>query len=477
MSPIPALLRTAVDLKSAVDNAALYLTPIGTCHSKTAEWRNEEGLDEEEDEEEPDEKVGVQVMKELYALQHNYMATVASGDLKNPQFSLTITRAGCEYEGEISVSTSKDDILNERLRKWYEGGAVSGYGDVKAQETKVDPNVRHAREIPASEFRVSPALIAQVEELWGTSFFPTHVRADPYKIHLYGPGGKFKTHRDTPETDLVGTFLVGLGDTCNVWDGALEIANSKGRWPTHHHANPGSWVAFYPDVAHSVREITDGYRAVIAFKIFRRHLDTPEVPADVTLRHKIKDVLTPLQKPYGILLRHQYSAGTAELNGLDAVLYAAVGETGGDVKLLPVLIRWIASRTVDFGYGDAESKSSADVFPMTTMHVDAILDHIRAGEKQADEDEEESKSKRLFVDLKGTDAEWINYQSTTSIPFYSPDFDATALVWKEETQDAIEHTGNESRPQEEDSIYLSYAIVVLPVERGTKRAASEEGDP
>ncbi|KAJ7108695.1 hypothetical protein C8R44DRAFT_884737 [Mycena epipterygia] len=112
------------------------------------------------------------------------------------------------------------------------------------------------------------------------------------------------------------------------------------------------------------------------------HLDTPEVPADATLRRKIKDVLTKLP----ILLQHHYSAGTAELNGFDATLYAAAGETpGGDVKL-PLV-----------------GECTAHVFPMTEMHVSAILAHIR---KEEDDTSGSSKStEELFVDLKGTDAQ------------------------------------------------------------------------
>ncbi|KAJ6597276.1 hypothetical protein DFH09DRAFT_1134129 [Mycena vulgaris] len=413
-------------------------------------------------------------MEKLRKLQTDSTKTVESDVIEDLPFNLKISRTGCEYNGDISALAGSAADVGERLRQWYESGAVSGYGDVKAQETKVDPAVRDAREIPASEFSVAPELINRVQEIWGeASFFPTHVRAEPYKIHLYGPGGKFKAHRDTPETDLVGTFLLGLGDTSktveDAWYGAFEIKSNGTRW-ARHTAHLGSWVAFYPDVDHAVREIKTGHRAVIAFKIFRQHLETAEVPADEKLRGEIKDVLMQLQNPYGILLQHHYSAGTAELNGFDAALHAAADETG-DVKLLPVLIRWTASLYEDYGYGGVGSKAkcNADVFPMTETHVDAVLTHIRAG---GDEPSGSSKSK-LFVDLKGTNAEWISSHSTESIPFYSPGFSGTSIAWREDIQDAIEHTGNESRPHEEDSIYLSYAVVVLP-KRGTKRAAAEE---
>ena len=83
-------------------------------------------------------------------------------------------------------------------------------------KTEIDSEVRNAREIPASEFEVEPEFLGEIQELWGKHFLPRVVRAEPYKIHLYGPGGHFKSHRDTPETGLVGTFLVGLGDTSEV---------------------------------------------------------------------------------------------------------------------------------------------------------------------------------------------------------------------------------------------------------------------
>ncbi|KAF8216641.1 hypothetical protein K438DRAFT_1953548 [Mycena galopus ATCC 62051] len=460
MSPVPALIRTAFDLQVALDNVDLYLRPIGTCPSKTAEWRRKYVEDHGRwEEEEAGEEVEAEIMEKLQKLQHNYMATVAFGYQSLP-LSLTITRTGCEYEGIIGASEREVDT-NERLRKWYEVGALSGYGDVKTQETEVDSNMCSVREIPASEFHVSPDSVALVEENWSNSLFPMHVRVEPYKIYIYGPGGKFKHQRDSAETDLVGMFLVGLGNT----RAAFEIERKAGEPFRHDMAYPGRWVAFYPD-NHSV--ITSGYLAVLAFKIFRQHLDTPAVSADVELCRTIKDTLTFLQQPYGILLRHQYSAGTAALSGLDAVLYAAAAQTGGDVKLLPVLIQWTASRAVDInGFIRGGSESSAEVFPMTKMHVDAVLDHIRVGENDED-DEEESQSEMLFVDLKGTDAEWIEYHTTTAIPFYSPCFGQTAITWRQDIQEADDYA---SRPREENISYLSYALVVLPVQR-----ASEEPD-
>ncbi|GBE86799.1 hypothetical protein SCP_1000410 [Sparassis crispa] len=176
--------------------------------------------------------------------------------------------------------------LTERLKKWFENGAVSGFGD--AQETKVHANVRDAREIPASEFSVSPNLIEQVEKCWGDHVVSGSVRVEPYEIHVYGPGGQLKAHRDTSETNLVGTFLVGLGDTTK--KGRLFIGEQIYNPVEYdgHKAIPGSWIALHPNVKHKVAKIQDGYRAVIAFKFFCKEKDGMRTSV---VRKKMENIL------------------------------------------------------------------------------------------------------------------------------------------------------------------------------------------
>lgn len=135
---------------------------------------------------------------------------------KDPQFNLKVKRPGCEFDGQVTdnYGAYKDLVRSGTLlKKWFDNAPQAGYGDVRAQETKVDLIVRDAHEITKDEFEVESALLGKIVELWGKHFFPTRVRAEPYKINVYGPGGHFKPHKDTPEKNLVGTFLVGLGDS------------------------------------------------------------------------------------------------------------------------------------------------------------------------------------------------------------------------------------------------------------------------
>jgi hypothetical protein len=173
------------------------------------------------------------------------------------------------------------DAIERLLLDWFKNSAISGYGDMQSLETKVDSEVRNAREIQASEFEVKPEFLKKIQDLWGEQFLPRTVRAETYKIHLYGPEGHFKSHRDTPETGLVGTFLVGLGDTSSESAGHFCIADKKLR------AEPCSWVAFHPDLPHEGTKLKDGYRAVLAFKIFRVADSEPDVlPAQLEARVK-----------------------------------------------------------------------------------------------------------------------------------------------------------------------------------------------
>jgi hypothetical protein len=103
-------------------------------------------------------------------------------------FHLRVMRQGCEFDGDVAPKSKSIQAL---LPAWFESAAVSGYGDMKALETKVDPAVRDAKEILANEFTVEPSFLEKIRETWAGSFIPKDVRVEPYKIHLYGPGGHF----------------------------------------------------------------------------------------------------------------------------------------------------------------------------------------------------------------------------------------------------------------------------------------------
>lgn len=152
--------------------------------------------------------------------------------------------------------------------------------------TRLDEKVRKAREFDSEQFSIEPSLVTQVEQAWAKNFIPSKVRAEPYKIQMYDSGGHFKAHRDTPEPNLVGTFLLGLGDAAypspiRSTYKCLVVAGE--RMPM---ATVGTWIAFYPDVPHEVTDV-EGMRAVLAFKIFSVNPESQLDPGETRLSEDV----------------------------------------------------------------------------------------------------------------------------------------------------------------------------------------------
>ncbi|KAI0049231.1 hypothetical protein FA95DRAFT_925238 [Auriscalpium vulgare] len=480
---------TALQIKAAIESIADKVQPIGRCITKERAGRQDinddrGGSDEESDSgstpptenssgiKAPPYTVNEAVVCDLAKL-YKEVPVYASGELRET-FRLSVTRAGCKYDADVRLKDSyfkpgskEEDVL----RMLFDGAAISGFGDVRSQETKVDAGVRNAREIPASEFTVSPSLIDAISEIWSKHFEPRDVTVAPYKMHLYGQGGLFKALRDTPETGLVGTFLVGIGDSTN--DLNLELA-LRDPEAFHSHwtasqvafsANPGQWVAFYPDVPHRVLKLKSGYRAVIAFKVFRRAVSPEEGNALVTAveseslqMERVIGLTNKLNAPFGLLLERKYYMGIEKLTGLDAVVYKALlARDGCTVHLLPVVIRWSA---------ECERESTtihctAPVFPLTAAHVDALTREIAYGFHKTDP----------TVDPLVSDDEslaWLKRVSRPKngvVPFFATDVADTTVTWSHTEESEVEFVGNESRPWSQDSVYLSYAVVLLPNEK------------
>ncbi|KAK1224957.1 hypothetical protein PQX77_012106 [Marasmius sp. AFHP31] len=375
------------------------------------------------------------------------------------RFDLKITYPGCEFESKEGNWVS---INESTLNKWLEHAPVSGFGDNKALETKVDPAVRNAREIPKDGFEVEPGLLEDVAEIWADNFLPSEVRVEPYKIHIYGKGGHFKSHRDTPESSLVGTFLLGLGDHTAGGkysrpdkeasdEEASDEEIDEGNFcigGIRRTAKRGQWVAFHPDVPHSVERLESGNRAVIAFKIFS--LDSDGAKTEVSGRYpavveKAKTALEDIKGSFGIVLQHQYPMGTDSRNlvGSDAVLLAAAQQLHGTraIEVIPIVVQISEDRIWDPIYDeDAKSRIVAYVYPFTPFHVDTVLTRSVSQEVEA--------SMAWMEDVE------------LDIPFYSWEFKKKAMRWSS-LEEEINHTGNESDGTRETSVYLTYAIVVL----------------
>ena len=92
---------------------------------------------------------------------------------------------------------------------------------------------------------------------------------------------------------------------------------------------------------------------------------------------------------------------------------------------------------------DTTTETSTKVYPFTEAHIEVLLGRNATAE-----------------------VPWL--KDVKDIPFYHLGLEKNVVTWEDNKDDGADYAGNESRPERQDSIYLSYALVVLPGE-------SEEG--
>ncbi|KAJ6566565.1 hypothetical protein B0H19DRAFT_990389 [Mycena capillaripes] len=226
------------------------------------------------------------------------------------------------------------------------------------------------------------------------------LRAEIYKLNVYGPGSFFKAHRDTPRGEkrigsLVVIFLtehkggeLTLEHEGTTWtfDAAAKLASS-GSSSTSTSSPSLAYIAFCSDVTHSVEPVLTGYRVTLTYNLFLTDR-TPAVPTQnriiPTPEREFEDALNALLADSAFLprggllaygLAHQYpipaslaeSAGNA--NGLEHVLYML---KGSDARIRTVSERAGLTTHVKMLYDSGEK----DYAPLSGHDVlaDGILD-------------------------------------------------------------------------------------------------------
>ncbi|KAI0045582.1 hypothetical protein FA95DRAFT_116947 [Auriscalpium vulgare] len=415
------------------------------------------------------------------------MPVHASGTLDTP-FTLEVSRPGCALTGAVQPTRSycaPQSAEAQQLARLFANAAASAYGDMRDHETKpVDSTVRQAREISASEFTVAPALLERVCALWAGRLGPQNVRAEPDKIHLFAEGGPFDMQLDTPERGLVGTFLLGAGDSTGeesfeltaqreyspsasrrwpLWDSdeeddvmdqgaesheVMEVdSNSKSKGGGGRHtfsAKPGHWVAFYPDVPRRVISVKSGYNAVVAFKIFQDDgRDQPETQADTATITGIRSITDALEAPLALILRRRYCLGPRWLSGFDTLLYTALTRrTDVNVHLIPIVIDFSASVELNYNFKPVRRSFGALVYPFTAEHIDYLAEARK-------------------TDPAKSTMPWLAGLEKT-VQFLAMDFEGSTVQWSHKKWDDSFIRGDETQEYTEDSVYLSYALIIIP---------------
>lgn len=226
-------IRTAIDVKNAMDKGPEMLESIGNCHQIYLEWKAESfggGYDEDEDE---------------FLNKIDKLKEILKGKFYH-EFSLDE-----EHDIEINNHKSSIKIDNKTLENLYLNADDSPYGDNKNLETVVNKEIRDAKEI--KNIKVDEKLISKIEEEWAKQLYPSKVKAVPYKVNLYTLNGHFNEHLDTPEKDLVGTALVSLWDRNNKGRSYLTLKDIQRERSKEWRPDESSCIMFYSDCPHEVR--------------------------------------------------------------------------------------------------------------------------------------------------------------------------------------------------------------------------------
>ena len=325
-----------------------------------------------------------------------------------------------------------DGVSVELFSRIYDAASPATFGDLASMETRVDPLVRSGRELPAGRFKVSADLCTWVEQTWAKYFQPANVRAEPYKINIYGPGDRFAPHRDTPEAGLVGTFLVALGGWGTPCDGGgLAVHDVCGchRWDA-----TAGWAAFHPFLTHEVEPVAAGARMTVSFKVFANGHDT--IRRGHTLNEAMLAEAAELIAlcrnalgQVGVLLSFAYSLNCTSLYGRDLIMYRIL-ERLGTVESIPVAVHLAASARESYYWA-----ADAEVYALSPENLDCVLKSDDGGKNSA-------KSAA---------------PAPMSIPFIPS---ARGHLIYDNSKPASEWTGNYAEPANVDTLYVHRALVV-----------------
>ena len=414
------MLRTAIDLKKAIDSIPSKTKSIGTCPVIENNWEEDYDEDDTNSNTNPNSKIW-RLVDQIWSISKNSICSYSYGQINSYEKERYFT---VNMGSEPVKMYFKDTIFNIQLLMSM--AEPSPYGDLKTMTNVVNPEVRVASEINDDKFTVSESLIKELESNWSTNLYPTNVKVVPYKINFYTKGGIFKSHRDTPELGLIGTMIISLtefkGGLLSVW-----TDNGEKIW----YGKNYTWCGFYPDCVHEVHEIKKGIRTTITFKVFAKSNKDCNIYTKIektsNMIISILKEISPLceDKIFGLILSHEYNIDSNILKGADQVYYRAIQKMGWSVFILPILVY------LDGEYGEDESTITCKVYPLLESNIDFVL----------------GKTKYPITSYDNKD-----------IPFFH--LDGKGLVWSSHETPYCQYTGNECQPGEENSIYINKALII-----------------
>ena len=172
------------------------------------------------------------------------------------------------------------------LKQLADAASVASFGIGSEQVT--DPAYRNALKLDASDFVTPfcPYSHAIVDEIVGTLVpHVKRVKAELYKFNIYGTGGFFKPHVDTPRSqDMFGSLVVCFPSQ---FTGGELVARHHGKEVTFdwskEHCNSTKWAAFFSNVEHEILPVTGGHRITLTYNLYNPEKSVRFNPSSVNI--------------------------------------------------------------------------------------------------------------------------------------------------------------------------------------------------
>lgn len=284
----------------------------------------------------------------------------------------------------------------------------------RGNETLTDLSERSGRTIATENFSLNwapdRALLQAIQRTMVPGVSEDEiVRAQLYRVNMYGPGDVFQVREDTPQfgTGHFGSLVYSL--PTDFEGGNFVLRNPQGHesvfdWSTS--ARNASlplattnYIAFASDLDHRIEPVTSGYRVTVSYHLFREPVrleyhDEPRIVEDehkdiVTALRALKNSTSPVDRPVVFTLQHKYSAEfshNAVLKGGDAALFRVLEEAGMNPKLYYFYPRW----TLVWGLGDYHDKHRYRV-DFDAIPIPKIRGRRRRRYKYFDEDDDHAQ--------------------------------------------------------------------------------------
>lgn len=156
------------------------------------------------------------------------------------------------------------------------------------------------------------------------------------KLNIYGVGGHFKTHKDTPRTPLmIGSLVICFPSEFSGGDFVLHESRYKNEFPFQRLSKTHfQWIAFYGDIDHEVLPVVSGNRITLTYNIMKIDYDNNKIKnSNEHVKREFNNLLNnPTFYPDGVTMgyscKYMYSGPESNiiLKGSDIVIYNTLKE-------------------------------------------------------------------------------------------------------------------------------------------------------